>query len=147
MAFKFCLGWVCWRWKKVWWARLICSITSSTLVPPHVEEFLWVVVCAHVWHGYGMNLPCFIFYYFSLSVAPGGSGLFCLTFLVQLTVENITYHPCCWSYQHILLEWLICHKNRFKCCFWKILKLLIDVKRHNKCIMFTCNKFLAIQRH
>jgi len=32
--------------------------------PFHVEEFIQVVVCAFVWHGYGMNLPCFIFYYF-----------------------------------------------------------------------------------
>ncbi len=44
--------------------------------PFHVEEFIQVVVCAFVWHGYGMNLPCFIFYYFCFSDVLGGKWFF-----------------------------------------------------------------------
>jgi hypothetical protein len=75
----------------------IVQIVLSQVAPlfPHVEEFLQVVMCVPIQHGYGMNLlPCFIFYYFYLFDVPGGSGSFCLTLPIQLSVENITYHLC-----------------------------------------------------
>jgi hypothetical protein len=70
-------------------------LSRATPLSPHVEEFLQLLVCAHVCHGYGMNLPCFIFYYFCFSIVLGGSGSFCLTLLIQLSIEKIRYHLCC----------------------------------------------------
>ncbi len=42
--------------------RLVLSRVAP--MSPHAEELLQIVVCAPIQHGYDMNLPCFIFYYF-----------------------------------------------------------------------------------
>ncbi len=138
MAFKFCLVWVCWRWKRALVSVFDLFYHKQHPCPPHVEEFLWVVVCALVWHGYGMNLPCFTFYYFCLF-------LLCLEVMVIFVWLFWFY---CLLKHHILFilliiltyfaKWLICHKNRFNCCFLKILKLstkVVDVKRHIKNVL------------
>jgi len=43
--------------------QLVLSQGTPLSPPPQVEEFLRIVMCAPIRHGYGMNSPCFTFYF------------------------------------------------------------------------------------
>jgi hypothetical protein len=80
--------------KRPWWACFNLFYHKEHLCPPPCRGVSTsCCVCPYsTWLWY--ELTMFYIIFLRLFVVPKGSGSIFLTFLVQLSVENITYHPC-----------------------------------------------------